>query len=578
MPIHDRRDNDLQTFLHGELEAIVKKTGADYAFIGVVSYRAGSRHIVIRDRFNRSHGAEAGDFRTARASFKVGAGDLEAGDRSFVGHVAAIGEPQYAPDVTAAPYYHPGIGATCSEHALPVKLGTDVLAVLNLESRHLDGFPAKVRQLAEEWARAIAPRLHQEMVRAGLRRSERTAPADGTDDAVRLVSTLRRLLDKLSRALVELRAGNDHPLTKALDKEALDAAEALGADVVTLYLFDEEKQELSTPPITRGEIWHPEAMDQRVYSGDLPWIVMRRREPAQYWRDVQRLPQQTEMVPTRDGTPARQRFAIREGIRSACGIRLEVAGTPSGVLFLNFRSEQSFESAQCELIETYAGHLSFAMELVRVYRRLRAAASQKERHYLDMELHDGALYGLVLANVACGTARVALAKRKFGIVKKELQQVEHGIVHANEGIDDMRTALNLPALDEAGLVSTLKMELGLVRSPRIDVTLPANDPPLPLEAKHAIRRIVQTAVRNIVSHARATHASVALAVDEDAVRLTVADDGIGFNVKSALRRRGCMGLAAIQERVKPIHGRVSFDSVRGRGTTIAVVIPVRQPS
>jgi signal transduction histidine kinase len=85
-------------------------------------------------------------------------------------------------------------------------------------------------------------------------------------------------------------------------------------------------------------------------------------------------------------------------------------------------------------------------------------------------------------------------------------------------------------------------------------------------------------VRNIVSHARATHASVALAVDEDAVRLTVADDGIGFNVKSALRRRGCMGLAAIQERVKPIHGRVSFDSVRGRGTTIAVVIPVRQPS
>jgi signal transduction histidine kinase len=86
-------------------------------------------------------------------------------------------------------------------------------------------------------------------------------------------------------------------------------------------------------------------------------------------------------------------------------------------------------------------------------------------------------------------------------------------------------------------------------------------------------RVAQEALRNAARHAAAKRAAVTLRVGPDAVRLTVRDDGRGFDV-SAARSEGGIGLAIMEERVRLIHGVMSVDSRPGRGTTLRVAIPL----
>ena len=563
---------DTQAFLRKELAAIAKRTRADYGFIGVIEVNRGTSYVVIRDRFRRFRGAEIGDWQTQRPRFKVGGDKLPPDDRSFCGHVAFLKQPRCAPDVTREPFYHPGNTDTRSEVAVPVLFHGDVLAVLNLESKKTSGFSPRVVRLLTKWADRIGEALHRQMVRDGLRSRQRRVDEREPDPALRLVRTLHGLLNRLNASLAELRLSHDRFRTETLEAEALDAAEVLGTDVLTLYPFDADTQEFEIPPICRGMLHHPEVMANAIYPGDAPWTIV--HQGSQYWRDVQRVPHLTAPIPERDGTPARERFVSREGIRSACGLRLEVGGIPSGVLFLSFRTYQAFEAQHRELIATYAGHLSFVLELARVHRQLRAAASHQERTFLDMELHAGALYGLTIANVACATAKEEIRAGRFTKALDALSTVEGAIVHTNEEIADLRTSLQMPSLEVAGLIGTLTTELGLVLSPPLDVSLPMIDPPVDLPAKHAIRKIVQTAVRNIIQHSGASCGQVTLRCDAGEVQLVISDDGRGFDVASARTRSGRHGIVDIEHRVESLKGTVHIQSAPGSGTTITASIPI----
>lgn len=84
-------------------------------------------------------------------------------------------------------------------------------------------------------------------------------------------------------------------------------------------------------------------------------------------------------------------------------------------------------------------------------------------------------------------------------------------------------------------------------------------------------RVVQEALSNVVKHARARHAHVALSRREGMLRIEVADDGAGFD---AAARQGGIGIAGMRERVQALDG--SFDIASdGSGTRIAIVLPLQ---
>ena len=89
----------------------------------------------------------------------------------------------------------------------------------------------------------------------------------------------------------------------------------------------------------------------------------------------------------------------------------------------------------------------------------------------------------------------------------------------------------------------------------------------------AVFRILQESLTNIARHARATCARIELRRDAAALFMKVSDDGIGMDTGSA-RQVDSFGLVGIRERISALQGVLAIDSAPGRGTALAVSIPL----
>jgi len=94
---------------------------------------------------------------------------------------------------------------------------------------------------------------------------------------------------------------------------------------------------------------------------------------------------------------------------------------------------------------------------------------------------------------------------------------------------------------------------------------------LPMPITICLYRLLQESLGNIRKHANAKHVDVSLSSGQREIELLVSDDGSGFN--SGDSKKG-LGLTSMQERVRPLRGHVAIDSSPGRGTVIAVKIPL----
>jgi signal transduction histidine kinase len=93
---------------------------------------------------------------------------------------------------------------------------------------------------------------------------------------------------------------------------------------------------------------------------------------------------------------------------------------------------------------------------------------------------------------------------------------------------------------------------------------------LPMPITICLYRLLQESLGNIRKHADAKNVWVRLSGRKSEIELSVSDDGTGF--KYADNKKG-LGLTSMQERVRPLRGRITIDSQPSRGTTIAVKVP-----
>lgn len=93
---------------------------------------------------------------------------------------------------------------------------------------------------------------------------------------------------------------------------------------------------------------------------------------------------------------------------------------------------------------------------------------------------------------------------------------------------------------------------------------------LPMPITICLYRLLQESLGNIRKHADAKHVWVRFSGRKSEIELSVSDDGTGF--KYADNKKG-LGLTSMQERVRPLRGRVTIDSQPGRGTTVVVKVP-----
>jgi signal transduction histidine kinase len=79
-------------------------------------------------------------------------------------------------------------------------------------------------------------------------------------------------------------------------------------------------------------------------------------------------------------------------------------------------------------------------------------------------------------------------------------------------------------------------------------------------------------VKDVVRHAKASHASVVITILEDAVQLIVEDNGVGFD-SSSVAAFEHVGLSSMRERVELVGGSFTVESLSEKGTTVSARLP-----
>ncbi|WP_172387863.1 GAF domain-containing sensor histidine kinase [Streptomyces sp. MNP-20] len=233
-----------------------------------------------------------------------------------------------------------------------------------------------------------------------------------------------------------------------------------------------------------------------------------------------------------------------------------------------------FDEDDEELLSILAQHAAIALTNARLYERSRELTIAEERSRLAHELHDAVSQKLFSLRLTAQAA-TALIDRDPARAKGELQQVA---ALAAEAADELRAAvveLRPAALDEDGLVATLRTHVQVLdRAHSATVTFASTGVrALPAAQEEAMLRVAQEALHNALRHAEAQRVGVALERHGTGAVLRVTDDGKGFDPRATRRAGRHLGLVSMRDRAGGVGGRLTVASEPGKGTTIEMEVP-----
>jgi len=212
-------------------------------------------------------------------------------------------------------------------------------------------------------------------------------------------------------------------------------------------------------------------------------------------------------------------------------------------------------------------------------RRRFLQAQEQERLRLAHELHDQtgqSLTGVMLELKRCEDSVGELERARLRLLRLQLDQVGQALHHV---VWELRP----PSIDELGLQSALSDYVAEWSDQfGIEADLHCSGleiDGIPEEVSTTVYRVVQEALTNVAKHARqATSVSVVLERTAHNLRLTVEDNGCGFDTDSTPEpkgsRNGGLGLAGMHERLTLIGGEFVIESTIGGGATIFARIPL----
>lgn len=193
----------------------------------------------------------------------------------------------------------------------------------------------------------------------------------------------------------------------------------------------------------------------------------------------------------------------------------------------------------------------------------------RERSRMARELHDTlahSLSGLAVQLEAVDSLWNVDASRARALLTQSLTETRRGLAETRRAI----CALRAGPLHERGLLIALReLAEDTVRGKQVTVELdlPAQVPALGDELETCVYRVAQESLSNVARHARATRATLRLAVDGPAVCLLTEDDGSGF-VPGSIDERHCFGLRGLRERARSAGADLAIDSRPGAGTRV----------
>jgi signal transduction histidine kinase len=243
--------------------------------------------------------------------------------------------------------------------------------------------------------------------------------------------------------------------------------------------------------------------------------------------------------------------------------------SPSGAV-LRPEAERNVVSRVADKLEKFAALASAAIANAENRAQLTAsrarivATADDARRRLQRDVHDGAQQRLVQTVLILKLARDAA---DAGGPTSDL--IAEALAYAERATAELRDLVHgiLPAsLTRGGLRSGIE---SLIADLPMSVQLDFAAPRLPANTEITAYFVVAEALTNVVKHAGATRAEVAVRFDPGRVTIEVRDNGTG----GANPARGS-GLTGLMDRVATAEGELTIDSPRGEGTVLRASLPV----
>jgi signal transduction histidine kinase len=372
-------------------------------------------------------------------------------------------------------------------------------------------------------------------------------------------------------------ASSSLELDEVLSRVAKGIASAAGVDYCVFFLLDEEQGiliprfEMSVRPwqSTASRLGFPLPLPPRpiaTFDALLPQLAEQREPLACY--DAQT-------------DPRFNHEAVRRwGFKSVLAVPFVVKGRVVAVAWaVTFEDHRAFTEEEVKPVWGIANAVGLAIENARLHAQVHHLAALEERDRLAREIHDNLAQALGMLKLRSSLALDLLTDDRVEQAQANLCDMKD---IAAEAYTDAREAmLGLRSVASAGtdFLPSLRKYLSRYRTSHgVDARLQADDrvtAGLTVQAASQVMRIIQEALTNVRKHAKAKGAWVRIEPEGDGIRVTVEDDGQGFDPSQPATDapRG-FGLQVMEERAESVGGWLEVDAHQGRGTRIVAWVPL----
>lgn len=503
-------------------------------------------------------------------------------------------------DVKTAGHYVQTDPAVRAELCVPVVLGDDVLAIIDTGATRVDAFTAAHAAFIEGFARYLGPAIADPLAflqawRPGLvHAASALAPLAQSLNFLyawheEWRSRFAQLYTEVSQrnaellALIDLSASlsSSLRLDVILRTTVAKVAQLLSCQVSWILLPDDDGR-LRIRALHGGMAASPAEAANPTDGG--PQFVAFTTGEAVIMNDLSRVPRSSF-----DWT-----FCRRNEITRYVAVPLRVRERTIGVMNVGrTHASEDLTDQDVRLLSTFANQIALAIENADLYERSRLLGAMEERNRLARDLHDTLVQSVVgilrsLEDVDTPADRVPPTLH---------EAIEQARALARQCLDEARRSVwNLqPAeLDRQSLweaLDTLVATWGRQTGAQAHFELLGTPEPLPAHVEADVLHIAREALSNAARHAAARHVTVCLRFSAAGVRLTLTDDGVGFDpntqperlteaplpepehVDSHTAEYQGLGLRGMRQRARLLGAWLQVESAPGWGTRIVLTVP-----
>lgn len=199
-------------------------------------------------------------------------------------------------------------------------------------------------------------------------------------------------------------------------------------------------------------------------------------------------------------------------------------------------------------------------------------AEEEERRRIGRELHDEAGQSLLALRL-----QLEMMERDAGVaMRPRLAEAREIAEHTVCELRRIVAALSPSVLERLGLdaaIRQLAARAGKTHAAVTRVRISGDSTRLSRQSQEVIYRVAQESLQNIAKHSRATRVNLLLQSTDRNIRLSISDNGAGFEKEAALSKPMSFGLTGMRERARLLDGDLSIRSTPGKGVKVLLTLP-----